>query len=243
MHGAVPQRPARRRTPPSDSAIVTIRILLMLCSVVSCSMLSWAALFRLAYLRRRPVDWVVAVASVAVSLGMLIFVGSVPEESMSANVGVSVIVGLGIAVAVYYLVVDMRLVSRHRAGLASVYGYTVPVGPMQFPPQVFGVPPGPGHGRPHPAAGAPPRAATPPPATTGPAGPLPVPPPHAGSPVAAPSPGAPATPPVPQAPPERHRIDRVRAELDELSDLLRKGDSGGQGGPADGSGADRRGPR
>jgi hypothetical protein len=217
MHGAVPSRPAR---PLAMGTIVTIRVVLILCSVFSCALLSCAPLLRIAYLRRGWYHWTAAGVSVPVTIGLFAVVGTQPEDSDATNISLSVLLALGAAVAVYYLALDIRHYERQRAWFV-LYGDRAGAGSVPYP---YGVPPQPGPGFPPPAGLAAPGgpvvhpAPTPPPFPTRAPGRIPPPPERA----PAPPREAGALP----GPSEHPRIDQVRAELDELSDLLRKDQDG-----------------
>jgi hypothetical protein len=198
--------------------IVTIRVVLIICSVFSCALLSCAPLLRVAYLRRGWYHWTAAGVSVPLTIGLFAVVGTQPEDSDATNISLSVLLALGVAVAVYYLALDIRHYERQRAWFV-LYGERAGSGPLPYP---YGVPPQPGSGYP-PPAGAPGgpvvhRAPTPPPFPT--RAPGRIPPPPAQAPVPLPDD---STRPVPS---DHPRIDQVRAELDELSDLLRKEQDG-----------------
>ncbi|MFI5571112.1 hypothetical protein ACIA6T_27960 [Streptomyces sp. NPDC051740] len=198
-HGAAP--------PPSAAMVITQRVLYAAAGVLCCGLLACVPLFRVAFLRGRPFDWAAAWVSIPLSIACLAVVGSLPESDYRTDVALAAVLILGASSAAYYLTVDIRL-----------------------------------HRRPHPYAGQlpPPHATT----THGPAGVhTPYGYPQQGSPYAPtpmPQPQAPHTPvphtPAPPTPvppqssqPPRHpappaRIDQVRAELDELSDYLRRQD-------------------
>ncbi|MFD7298757.1 hypothetical protein ACFV9W_36230 [Streptomyces sp. NPDC059897] len=196
--------PPRRE---SDGAAITLRVLFPALSVLTCGLLSCAPLFRIAALRRRPVDWILAVVSLPVSITLFGIIGSLPEEDTRTDVALALLLLLALGSAVYFLVYDIRRLSPAH-----------PPGPYAPPAQ-----PGPSaYGHPQPRQPWP----TPPPqqhamptqhsmnTVTPTPGPAPT-----------PAPAQPPAPPQNQAPPP-HRIDQVRAELDELSDYLRKQDGG-----------------
>ncbi|KOG35259.1 hypothetical protein [Streptomyces resistomycificus] len=205
--------------PPSRSAatVITLRVLFAAAALLSCGMFSCVPLFRVAVLRGRWFDWVVAWVSLPASIACLAVVGSLPEADRRTDVALALVLLIGAGATAYYLVTDIRVHARTRwpAGYAPLHAPTV----------------GGGYGQTNPA---------------GPYGPLPVPPaqsqqslpqqPSLQHPMHQPPPGAgmpgsqtpsPAGPAVPAPPPQRPapaRIDQVRAELDELSDYLRRQD-------------------
>lgn len=192
--------PPRRE---SDGAVITLRVLFPALSVLTCGLLSCAPLFRVAALRRRPLDWALAIASLPVSITLFAIIGSLPEEDTRTDVALALLLLLAIGSAVYFLVYDIRRLSS--APPLTAYAPRPPSGPSAY-----------GHPQPQqPWPAAPPQAHT----TMGTPMPTPTP-----TPTPPPTPAPPPTPPQNQAPP--HRIDQVRAELDELSDYLRKQDGG-----------------
>jgi hypothetical protein len=196
-HGAVP--PAR-----SAGTVITLRVLFTAAGFLSCGLFACAPLFRVAFLRGRAIDWVLAWASLPFSIACLAVVGSLPESDPRTDVAMGLVLLLGLFSSVHFLVMDIRVQQQLRfAGypppqgptVHSGYGYPQPV-PQPAPPYIS-------TGQPHP---------------------------H-------PQPQPPPVPPVPgpgvvPAPPQRPapvRIDQVRAELDELSDYLRKHDGNHDG--------------
>ncbi|MGW0829459.1 hypothetical protein [Streptomyces prunicolor] len=202
-HGAVP--PAR-----SDNNVVTLRVLFAAIGTLCCGMLACVPLFRVAFLRGRKSDWVLAWGSLPVSIGCFAVVGSLPENDSRTDVAMAAVILLGLFSSVYFLVADIRFHEQQRQQFA---GYP-PQGPTV--PSAYGYP-----------QTVTPFSATPVPQPQ----PQPQPPLHQTQ-----LPQPPYTPPqsqtpVPPPPPQRPapaRIDQVRAELDELSDYLRKHDEGGK---------------
>jgi hypothetical protein len=123
-------------------------------------------------------------------------VGTVPESDSRGDVALTVALFLGVGSAAYYLINDIRLRNQWRRAMAYAPPHTQTArGSYGFPRSAPPAPPYPGVlvSQPQPQPFAP--WAYPPDA------------------------------PVPQPPPQRvapARIDQVRAELDELSDYLRK---------------------
>ncbi|MGW9496623.1 hypothetical protein ACWG5P_19890 [Streptomyces prasinus] len=202
-HGAAP--PHR-----STATVITLRVLIAAAGFLSCGLLSCVPLFRVAVLRGRLLDWVLAWVSLPLSLALLMVIGSLPEADTRTDVALYLLLSLGAGAAAYYLTVDIRghrPPHRHGThGPHSPYATTTPTPGAPLP-----------YGYPQPASpyGQPvlPQPGMQPP---------PTPVPHHGTP---PSPVPPAQPPQHPGP---ARIDQVRAELDELSDYLRRSD-GGQG--------------
>ncbi|WP_053853262.1 hypothetical protein [Streptomyces sp. NRRL B-24085] len=195
-HGAVP--PAR-----SSGTVITLRVLLAAAGFLTCGLLACAPLFRIAFLRGRTVDWVLAWASLPLSIACFAVVGALPESDPRTDVAMGLVMLLGLFSSVYFLVMDIRVHQQRRFTGYPPQGPTVHTGygypqqtPSPTPPYASTVLPQPQlHPQPQPQPSAPP----------------------------VPAPGA--VPPPPQRPAPA-RIEQVRAELDELSDYLRKHDGG-----------------
>ncbi|GAA3885490.1 hypothetical protein GCM10023084_42900 [Streptomyces lacrimifluminis] len=194
--------------PPTRSAgtVITLRVLITAAGFLSCGLLACLPLFRVAFLRGRWFNWTAAWASLPLSILCFAVVGTVDEGNADGDIALAAVMLLGAVASTYFLVMDIRPNNRQHpyAGYVPDRGATVP----------------PGYGYPSPYAN--PR--------TGPQQP---PVPH--TPISTPQTPTPR-PPVAQGsvppPPQRPapaRIDQVRAELDELSDYLRKHDSNGSG--------------
>ncbi|MFF7446201.1 MULTISPECIES: hypothetical protein [unclassified Streptomyces] len=209
MHGHGYTRPVKQ--PPSPALLVFLRVLFVVISVFTIGLLSWAMLLRLALVTRRGLDWVLFVASfVAIVTGLVLLGTESGDEvhTVGGWTGLFLLLGTLVAAIAYYLSADIRHFHQLRYG--------------DYPPQPA---PAPAYGYPQAQQQSPYTAATLPQ--------TPAPVPH--SPL--PQPPAPrdATPhaPVPPARPQRPapaRIDQVRAELDELSDYLRRQDGDPRGG-------------
>ncbi|MDH6569827.1 hypothetical protein M2160_004848 [Streptomyces sp. SAI-117] len=196
-HGAVP--PAR-----SSGTVITLRVLLAAAGFLSCGLLACAPLFRVAFLRGRSVDWVLAWASLPLSIACFAVVGALPESDPRTDVAMALVLLFGLFSSVYFLVMDIRVHQQRQFA-----GYPPPQGPTVHT----------GYGYPHPTP-----SPTPPYAST-----LQPPQPQP-QPSAPPVPGPGVVPPPPPQRPAPARIDQVRAELDELSDYLRKHDGNSEGG-------------
>ncbi|MET9380003.1 hypothetical protein ABZY09_02685 [Streptomyces sp. NPDC002928] len=195
-HGAAP--PTR-----SAGTVITLRVLFAAAGILSCGLLACVPLFRVAILRGRWFDWTAAWLSLPLSVAALAVVGTVPESDTRSDVALAVVLILGAGSAAYFLATDIRFHNARRYG-QQFAGYVPPHAQTAHGP----------YGYPQPT---PPYAGTP------------IPQPHLPQPptVQAYIPNMPVPqPPVPQSPPPRRpapaRIDQVRAELDELSDYLRK---------------------
>ncbi|MFF3783463.1 hypothetical protein [Streptomyces sp. NPDC001933] len=228
-----PPTPPRRV--PSRAWIVSMRVLFGVLSVGSLGILLWAPLLRLAIVRRRAYDWWLTGAGfvfVCVLLPVLGRDGS-DEPTGIDYLLIPLLLVVMLGSLAYYLVGDIRHYERltrqqpvtgygyghgygHGHGHGYGYGYqhapTVPMG-RSTPAPV-----------PMPAAAPTPVPSPPLPVQQPPAAPQFQPQPQP-QPQLQPQPN-PAPQPQPQPRPHSHphpqRIDQVRAELDELSDYLRK---------------------
>ncbi|MEU2248115.1 hypothetical protein [Streptomyces sp. NPDC019224] len=183
-----------------------MRVLFVALSVLSIGLLLWTPLIRLAIVRRRALDWWTAVAGlvfVCVLLAVLGRDGSDAEANSTDYMLLSLLLLAMMGAVAHYLTAEIR----HYAQLTGKgpvpahpgpgYGYmtTVPVPtPPYGQPQPQPYPPHP-HQQPYPL----PLTRCPQPEDVRPA-------------------------PEPRQHPAPQRIDQVRAELDELSDYLRKGE-------------------
>ncbi|MER5790677.1 hypothetical protein [Streptomyces sp. NPDC001980] len=208
MQGQGHAQPVQR--PPHDAVLVLLRVVFVTMAVCSAGFLTWALLLRLAVVTRRSVDFGLLVAVAAADVLSLVLLGTEPGDDVhtaGGYLGITLLFGTLLGGVVYYLVADVRHFQRQReAYAAQAYGYPPAASPYATGTTPLGSQP------PH----------TPPPHSV---------PPMSGPPLSqAPTP-APPQPPIP-APPQRPapaRIDQVRAELDELSDYLRKHDGHREG--------------
>ncbi len=203
MYGPGAPPPIRR-----ESTVITLRVLFAAAGLLTCGFLACVPLFRVAMLRGRWFNWAAAWVSLPLAIVCFAVVGTVEESDAKGDIALAIVMILGALASVYFLVMDIRSVDSQRRQYA---GYA----PAQPPavPSGYGYPP-------------PPYAHT----QTGmrpPAPHTPIPQPQAPAPQP-PVPHGPVPPPPPQRPAPA-RIDQVRAELDELSDYLRKHDSNGNG--------------
>ncbi|MFC8263040.1 hypothetical protein [Streptomyces sp. NPDC057291] len=213
-HPPPPPTPTPPRRLPSRAWIVSMRVLFVVLSVGSIGLLLWAPLLRLAIVRRRTSDWWLTGAGFAFVCVLLPIIGRDGGNADANGIDFVLIPMLLLAMLgapVYYLVADIRhyeqLEKQPFVGgyLPPGYGYsTVPVQqprpaqPQQHQPQSQQY-----------QQHQPPRYQ---PAHPQPAHPQP----------AHPQPAHPQSSQPQPAPTPPHRIDQVRAELDELSDYLRK---------------------
>ena len=104
-HGAAPP-------PPSAAMVITQRVLYAAAGVLCCGLLACVPLFRVAFLRGRPLDWAAAWVSIPLSIACLAVVGSLPETDYRTDVALAAVLILGAISAAYYLTVDIRLHRR-----------------------------------------------------------------------------------------------------------------------------------
>ncbi|WP_328538336.1 hypothetical protein [Streptomyces sp. NBC_00344] len=220
MFGPNPAPPAP--SAPGEGARITMRVGFAVASFLTCGMLACLPLFRIAIMRGRWYDWAMAWLSLPVSIGGLAVIGALPETDHRTDVALACVLLLGAGSAVYFVIFDIRDMERKRQAPAAYFaspqqGYAAQTQPQAgygYPRQTPVPLPHPGT---HPQQTQPqqPRLQQTQPQHPQPQHPqMPQRPPHTPAPLSA------------DRPP--HRIDQVRAELDELSDLLRK-DTDGKG--------------
>ncbi|MCX5406791.1 hypothetical protein OHA37_23315 [Streptomyces sp. NBC_00335] len=195
MHG--PGTPPPHGHQPSTGGVVALRVLFALLPILSCGFLAWGTMLRLALVTRKPRDWWLLAACGAAEVLSLALIGADPTPDASAwqgNAGAFGTLLNGLAVCIYYLVADIRHFEAQKAQPAAGW-YPPPASPYVPPQQQTG-----------PAYGYPPMAQT-------------TPQHHPLQPQQPAPQQAPESAPAPTPPP---RIGQVRAELDELSELLRK---------------------
>ncbi|MEW1615492.1 MULTISPECIES: hypothetical protein [unclassified Streptomyces] len=195
-YGYPPQQPPTPR--PSSATLTALRVTFVVLTVLSCGFLGWVAMLRLAIVTRKPRDWWLLAVVLVLTVGLFAFFASLPaEEEMTdaqALVGVGWLIAVLVGVITYYLIME----TRHYAA-PGPYDARRPVpGPTAAPYQ----------------PSAPPRTYQPPAQVRNqvPVQQHPTPPPTPN----------PYTVPAPPPKPAPQRLDQVRAELDELSDFLRK---------------------
>ena len=197
--------------PPTRTAgsVITLRVLFAAAGFLSCGVLACVPLFRVAFLRGRWFNWTAAWVSLPLSIVCFAVVGSVKESDVRGDIALAAVLLLGALASAYFVVMDIRLDGRQQ----QFAGYAPPQAPTM--PSGYGYPP------PSPYANTQTGLQPPMPHT-----PIPQPQPQAPTPQPPVSHGP--VPPPPQRPAPA-RIDQVRAELDELSDYLRKHPGGHDG--------------
>ncbi|MEU2071564.1 hypothetical protein [Streptomyces anulatus] len=195
MHGYGPMPQQQTTSRPSPATLTTVRVILVTVTVLSCGLLGWVAMLRLAIVTRRPRDWVLLVVVMVLNAALFAFILGTPDDpddmsDASVLLMLLWIVALLAGVITYYLYVEIRHYSSLRS-LGSPPPYTAPAHPAPLPYQQHPVQQ---HQQPQPQ----------------------------------PNPYTVQTPP-PTPLPAPQRLDQVRAELDELSDYLRKENREGEG--------------
>ncbi|MCX5312658.1 hypothetical protein [Streptomyces sp. NBC_00154] len=194
-----PPTPMPPRRLPSRAWIVSMRVLFVVLSVGSIGLLLWAPLLRLAIVRRRTSDWWLTGAGFVFVCVLLPIIGRDGSNADANGIDFVLIPMLLLAMLgapVFYLVADIRhyeqLEKQPFVGGYLPPGYGYTTVPVQQPR--------PAQPQQHqPQQHQPPRYQP-----------------------AHPQPAHPQSSPPQPAPTPPHRIDQVRAELDELSDYLRK---------------------
>ncbi|KFK87098.1 membrane protein [Streptomyces sp. JS01] len=195
-YGPMPQQPTTSR--PSPATLTTVRVILVALTVLSCGLLGWAPMLRLAIVTRRPRDWFLLVVVLALTIGLFAFIMATPDDPDQMSDAAALfmmlwILGLLAGVITYYLYAEIR----HYNTLGAPAPYSTPVHPAPpLPYQQQHLAPHQQHQQPQQHQPQPQQHQQPNPYT------------------------APTTPPTPT--PAPRRLDQVRAELDELSDYLRK---------------------
>ncbi|MEU9121987.1 hypothetical protein AB0C96_19350 [Streptomyces sp. NPDC048506] len=221
MHGPVPALPPHR--PPAPGTVVLLRVVLVAAAVLSLGLLAWVPLLRAAIVQRGRLGWWVFAGDLVAVTGACVLITGYATTDWRTDLGVGLLLMQIAGAVAYYLVVDLRArrATAHPAGhgpaahpgmppVAHPYGPPRPLAPTPFHAQQTQ----PYQGA-HPAN---PYAVT---ETRLPAAAVP-PPPFPGSAPSHPAPAPYRPAPAPSERPQPQRIDRVRAELDELSDYLRK---------------------
>ncbi|MBT2404497.1 MULTISPECIES: hypothetical protein [unclassified Streptomyces] len=194
---------------------MTLRVLFTLLPLLSCGFMAWGTMLRLALVTRKTRDWVLLGASCVLAVGWVALIGADPTPDTSGwqgNVGAFGTIATGLATCVYFLVADIRHYEAKAAGALAGQGqgqgHWYPAQAQAPTPASPYAPPRQSAGYGYPPVGA----------QTVPQNPSAV-SAHAPTPVPGPAPAAEPTPPPTPVP--QPRIGQVRAELDELSELLR----------------------
>ncbi|MGY5045558.1 hypothetical protein ACWDE0_07865 [Streptomyces sp. 900105755] len=188
------------RRPPHDAVLVLLRVVFVALGVFSAGFLAWAMPLRLAVVTRRPVDVGVLVTAVAADVLSIVLLGSEPGDDVHTPGGY---LGITLLFGTLLGAVVYYLVAdvRHFQRQREAFAAQQYAYAIPASPYTTGTMP------PH----------------------TPAPPAHSVPPM--PPPPLPQPPiPAPLQRPAPARIEQVRAELDELSDYLRKHDGHREGG-------------
>lgn len=203
--GIAPPQPR----PAGRAGVIWLRVFFTALPVLSLGFLAWGSLLRLAIVRRNPLDWALMVLDIVVIIVGYTLVGLAHDntDSWQSNAGTLTVLVCMFGTPAYYLVMDLRRKDAPPAGYATSTGY--PPNPYATG---YGPMPGPLHpGTVHGGIAGHVSMQAQPPMPAQPAMPAQTPMP------------TPAPAPMPaQASAPAQRMDQVRAELDELSDYLRK---------------------
>ncbi|MER7697081.1 hypothetical protein [Streptomyces sp. NPDC096095] len=181
MHGngPTPQQPTPPR--PTSATLTAVRVILVTVTVLSCGLLGWVAMLRLAVVTRRRRDWAVMAVVAVLNIGLFVFFTESPEDPDDMSDAQALLlmfwlVAVLTGVLTYYLYAEIR----HYSALGSPPPYAAPAPAAPAPLPYQRLPP---QQQPNPYT-------------------------------------VQVPPPTPM--PAPRRLDQVRAELDELSDYLRK---------------------
>lgn len=104
------QQPTRR---PSSATLVTLRVVFVALALLSCGLLAWAAMLRLAIVTRKARDWWLFGLVIALNIGLIAYLGSLPEEEEVMTDGQAVItlswmLVVFVGTVTYYLYTEIR---------------------------------------------------------------------------------------------------------------------------------------
>ncbi|WP_261989041.1 hypothetical protein, partial [Streptomyces sp. wa22] len=113
MHGygyPPEQQPTRR---PSSATLVTLRVVFVALALLSCGILAWAAMLRLAVVTRTQRDWWLFGLVLALNVGLLVYLGMLPEEDEVLTDGQAVVtltwmLVVFVGTVTYYLYTEIR---------------------------------------------------------------------------------------------------------------------------------------
>ncbi|MFD3695599.1 hypothetical protein ACFWUZ_05490 [Streptomyces sp. NPDC058646] len=78
-----PGLPPQHGHQPSTGGVVALRVLFMLLPILSCGFLAWGTMLRLALVTRKTHDWVLTLFSGALGVAWLVLIGMDPTEDTS----------------------------------------------------------------------------------------------------------------------------------------------------------------
>ncbi|MBW5424699.1 hypothetical protein GKQ77_24565, partial [Streptomyces sp. BG9H] len=118
MHGHGHGYAQRQPPPPPGGTQVTLRVMFVVLAVLTCGLLAWAPLLRLATVTRKAHDWVVLAVVTALDITGLVLIGVDPGEDEfqgPGNAGMIVLLCTLMAAVAYYLFAEIRHFGRHAA--------------------------------------------------------------------------------------------------------------------------------
>lgn len=199
--GTAPPQPR----PAGRWAVIVLRVLFTALPVVTIGVCAWGSLLRLALVLRRPLDWVLTPIVAALGIAGFVMVGvSDGDNSWPSNTGMTFLLVCALITPAYFLVVDIRAAQTRQPAQGAVPAHPYPYATGSIPGPMPGPMAGPVLGN---ASGLMPGGRGVSPGTPG---------------AAAPQYGYGQQQSAQPVPPAGPRISQVRAELDELSDYLRK---------------------
>ncbi|MEU9675395.1 hypothetical protein AB0D92_17980 [Streptomyces parvus] len=127
-YGPMPQQPTTSR--PSPATLTTVRVILVALTVLSCGLLGWAPMLRLAIVTRRPRDWFLLVVVIALNIGLFAFIMATPDDPDEMSDAAALfmmlwILGLLAGVITYYLYAEIR----HYNSIGAPAPYSAPAHP------------------------------------------------------------------------------------------------------------------
>ncbi|MFJ3997716.1 hypothetical protein [Streptomyces parvus] len=136
-YGPMPQQPTTSR--PSPATLTTVRVILVALTVLSCGLLGWAPMLRLAIVSRRPRDWFLLVVVIALNIGLFAFIMATPDDPDEISDAAALfmmlwILGLLAGVITYYLYAEIR--HYNTLGAPAPYGAPAhPAPPLPYQQQ------------------------------------------------------------------------------------------------------------
>ncbi|WP_042837097.1 hypothetical protein, partial [Streptomyces sp. NRRL S-15] len=128
------QQPTRR---PSSSTLVTLRVVFVALTLLSCGFLAWTAMLRLAIVTRKQRDWWLFGLVLALDAGLVAYLGSLPPEEEVMTDGQAIIMlswmlVVFVGTVTYYLYTEIRHFGPY--GVPQGNPYAVPhTGPHAVP--------------------------------------------------------------------------------------------------------------
>ncbi|MCC9710107.1 hypothetical protein E4N62_35510 [Streptomyces sp. MNU76] len=123
-HGYAPTPPPG----PDQGGQVTLRVIFVVVAVMSCGLLAWACLLRLASVTRRPRDWWLFALALVHIVVTLYIIGTDPGKdeftTWRGDVGMGLLLGGLAAIVAYYLYADIRHFSHARTAPPSPFAQT-----------------------------------------------------------------------------------------------------------------------